>query len=100
LLQVNNPERRRQLRDRVVREGLSVRALEQLGRTAAAPAGKRPARKPTTVDPDTQRVLDQLRQRFQTSVKIQGDGRRGRIEIDYFGAEDLGRITGILLGDG
>jgi ParB family chromosome partitioning protein len=98
LLQVSNPERRRELRDRVVREGLSVRALEQLGRAVARPSGKRTARGPTVVDPDTQRVIDQLRQRFQTSVKIQGDARRGRIEIDYFGVEDLDRITGILLG--
>jgi ParB family chromosome partitioning protein len=100
LLQVGNPERRRQLRDRALREGLSVRALERLGRAAAGPAAGRSARKPTVVDPDTQRLIDQLRQRFQTSVKLHGDARRGRIEIDYFGSEDLHRITGMLLGDG
>jgi ParB family chromosome partitioning protein len=99
LLQVGNPERRRLLRDRIVRDGLSVRAVEQLGRAIAGPV---PARKPkvaTKVDPDMQRVIDQLRQRFQTRVRIHSDDRRGRIEIDYFGAEDLERITGMLLGD-
>ena len=50
-------------------------------------------------DPDLQRVIDALRQRLQTRVKIQGDGKRGRIEIEYFGDEDLTRLTGILLGD-
>jgi ParB family chromosome partitioning protein len=99
LLQVSNPERRRLLRDRVVREGLSVRAVEQLGRAIAGPVAKRKPRPANAVDPDLQRVIDQLRQRFQTRVRIQADDRRGRIEIEYFGAEDLERITGMLLGD-
>lgn len=100
LLQVSNPERRRHLRDRVVREGLSVRALEQLGRsTVGGSTTKRGANRPVTVDPDIQRLTDQLRQRFQTSVKISSDARRGRIEIEYFGAEDLQRVSALLLGD-
>jgi hypothetical protein len=44
-------------------------------------------------------VLDSLRQRLQTRVRIQGDASRGRVEIEYFGGEDLQRIAGILLGD-
>jgi len=100
LLQVANPERRRHLRDRVIRDGLSVRALEQLGREASGSPRKRSDRKPVTVDPDIQRLTDQLRQRYQTSVKIHGDGRRGRVEIDFFGSEDLHRVTALLLGDG
>jgi ParB family chromosome partitioning protein len=99
LLQVSSPERRRLLRDRILREGLSVRAVEQLGRAIAGPVAQRKPRPATAVDPDLQRVIDQLRQRFQTRVRIHSDDRRGRIEIDYFGAEDLERITGMLLGD-
>jgi len=99
LLQVANPERRRHLRDRVLRDGLSVRAVEQLGRAIAGPAAKRAPRQQVAVDPDLQRVVDRLCQRFQTRVKIHGDARRGRIEIEYFGDEDLQRVTGMLLGD-
>jgi ParB family chromosome partitioning protein len=99
LLQVANPEQRRHLRDRVLREGLSVRAVEQLGRAIAGPAAKRAPRQQAPADPDLQRVLDRLCQRFQTRVKIHGDARRGRIEIEYFGDEDLQRVTGMLLGD-
>jgi hypothetical protein len=36
---------------------------------------------------------------LQTRVRIQGDASRGRVEIEYFGGEDLQRIAGILLGD-
>jgi ParB family chromosome partitioning protein len=99
LLQVANPERRRHLRNRVLREGLPVRAVEQLGRAIAGPSANRPRRSREPVDPNLQRVIDGLRERFQTRVKIQGDARRGRIEIEYFGDEDLRRITGMLLGD-
>jgi len=99
LLQVANPERLRLLRDRVIRDGLSVRAVEQLARAIAGPPVKQTRRPQAAVDPDLQRVIDRLRQRFQTQVKIHSDPRRGRIEIEYFGDEDLQRITGLLLGD-
>jgi ParB family chromosome partitioning protein len=99
LLQIANPERRRHLRDRVLRESLSVRAVEQLGRAIAGPAPKRRPRAPTAGDPNLQHILDRLRQRFQARVKLHGDAQRGRIEIEYFGDDDLQRITGILLGD-
>jgi ParB family chromosome partitioning protein len=100
LLQAPNPERRRHLRDRIVRDGLSVRATEDLARPAgkAARTGKQ-RRGPRAADPNLQRVVDLLRQRFQTRIRIQGDAKRGRVEIEYFGDEDLRRITGILLGD-
>ena len=98
LLQASNPERRRRLRDRIVNEGLTVRAAEELARPASGkPAAARRAR--PAVDPNLQRVVDMLRQRLQTRIRIQGDARRGRVEIEYFGDEDLRRITGILLGD-
>jgi len=98
LLSVGNPERRRQLRDRIVRDGLSVRATEGLARDVSKP--KRP-REPqrAAADPNRQMLVDNLRRRLQTSVRINGDDARGRIEIEYFGVEDLGRIAGLLLGD-
>jgi ParB family chromosome partitioning protein len=98
LLQVANPERRRHLRDKIVREQLSVRAAEALARPAG---GRAPARSAAHAsrDPNLQRVIDALRQRLQTRVRIHGDASRGRVEIEYFGGEDLQRIAGILLGD-
>jgi len=99
LLQVANPERRRHLRDRIVREQLSVRAAEAIARPAASRAPSRTGGTRASLDPNLQRVIDALRQRLQTRVRIQGDASRGRVEIEYFGGEDLQRIAGILLGD-
>jgi len=102
LLQVSNPERRRHLRDRMVRDGLSVREAERLARKPgedrrARSAGRSPGAR---LDPDLQRVVDLLRDRLKTRVRLQGDARRGRIEIEFFGPEDLQRIAGLLLDAG
>lgn len=99
LLAVTNPERRRHLRDRIVKEGLSVRASEDLARPSGAPAPRRNRSARASADPNLARVIDSLRQRLQTRVKIQGDASRGRIEIEYFGSEDLDRLASLLLGD-
>jgi ParB family chromosome partitioning protein len=99
LLQVSNPERRRQLRDRILNDGLSVRAAEEIARPA--PREDTPRRKSRAApDPHLQRLGDALRQRLQTRVRINGSAERGRIEIEYFGTEDLDRLSEVLLGDG
>jgi ParB family chromosome partitioning protein len=98
LLQVTSPERRRLLRERILAEGLSVRAAEVL----AAPAERSgtATRKPrVALAPELQQLADNMRRRFQTRVRIAGDAERGRVEIEYFGADDLGRISALLLGD-
>ena len=78
----------------------SVRALEQLARATSEPRPRRAPRARTPTDPNIQRVVDSLRQRLQTRVRITGQPSRGRIEVEYFGADDLARIAGLLLGDG
>ena len=99
LLGISNPERRRQLRDRIVREELSVRASEVLAREISGPRPGKTSKPRAPHDPDLQRVADNLRQRLQTRVRLSGSPSRGRIEIEYFSDEDLRRIAGILLGD-
>jgi len=98
LLQVSSAERRRALRDRIVEQALSVRAAEELARGRPAQARRRRAQTPR--DPNLERVADRLRERLQTRVRISGDGERGRIELQYFGSDDLERLCAMLLGDG
>ena len=88
---------------RVVAEGLSVRATEELVRSlsgseaqpaggaerSAPPSGQRPRRPMFHVE---RRLGDAL----ATRVEVSGDERRGRIVIDYSGREDLERLLGIL----
>lgn len=95
LLQAPNPERRRSLRDRILEDGLSVRAAEEIAR--GKPKQARPRKPVISRDPNLDRICDGLRERLQTRVRITGDGTRGRIEVEYFGEEDLTRLTGLLL---
>ena len=107
LLQSKSPERVRHLRDRVVREGLSVRATEQLVRElVGAPTGSKSKRRSTgggedaaaAVTPaELQPLAEALRQHLQTQSHIRGSAARGRIEIEYFSAEDLERICNTIL---
>jgi ParB family chromosome partitioning protein len=98
LLQVASPERRRHLRDRIVAEGLSVRAAEELGRALAGPApARRRSPRSASLGPDLEQLLARLRDRLQTKVRLQGDGRRGKLEIDYYGAEELQRLARVIL---
>ena len=99
LLQVANPERRRHVRDRILADGLSVRAAEELAQASGAPRRRKGGGPRPATDPNLQRLIDALRQRLQTRVRIQGQASRGRIEIEYFGSDDLERIAGLLLGD-
>jgi len=110
LLQVHNPERRRYLRDKIVSQQLSVRAAEEAARVLTDGAGRtrpRPAAPAggtgggaAARDPNLERLVDALRQRLKTRVRITGSAAQGRIEIDYFGPEELGRLVSEILGDG
>jgi ParB family chromosome partitioning protein len=101
LLSVASPERRRALRDRIVGEGLSVRRAEEEARTLGAAV--RPPRKARNdvrvLDPDSARIVDALRGRLQTQVRLRGSAARGRLEIEYFGPEELHRLVELILGD-
>lgn len=99
LLQVTDLAERRRLRDRILGQGLSVRATEQAARggSTTARSSSRTA-EAKSVDPDLQRLMDSLQRRFQSRVRLKGDGQKGQIEIDYFDADDLERIIDLLLG--
>ena len=98
LLQVPSPERRRQLRDRIAEEGLSVRAAEELARELAGPGtARRRSPRRDVPDPDLDHLLGQLRDALQTRVRISGNARRGKLEVEYYSPEELHRISRTIL---
>jgi ParB family chromosome partitioning protein len=104
LLQLQNPERRRHLRDRIVAAALSVRAAEALARSLATVASERTPRSPKSAptspaqpDPDLRHLIGQLEAHLMTRVRIEGGSAGGRIAIDYYGPEDLDRLSRTIL---
>jgi len=93
------PERSGQVTvvEAVISGGLSVRQTEELVRRLKdlQPAAARPERSP---DPDLERLEADLRGALGTKVTVTSTRRGGRITIEYYGAEDLERLTGRLTG--
>ena len=83
----------------VLSEGLSVRQTEELVRRLREP---RPApaavATPARLDPDLERVEEELRQRLGTKVTLSRSRKGGRIVIEYYSDEELGRLYERLIG--
>lgn len=78
-------------------KGLSVRDTERYVRQHKT-GPKAGARKSSTLDPDTQRVQDDLSNRLGMKVTIQKRGKGGRLLISYGSLEQLDRLCSLLLG--
>lgn len=100
LLAVEDGPAQERLAQRVVAEGLSVRALEELvtlGEYGEGDVASRP-RGPKEQPQRALDVADDLSERFETRVKVAMGKRGGRISIQFASEEDLERILG-LMGD-
>jgi len=82
------------LASRIVTEGLSVRATEEII-SSGAPKGQA-AKKPKqtkSASPELQEIAERIGDALDTRVSIQGSAKKGTIVIEFAGAEDLKRIT-------
>ncbi|MDO5495414.1 MAG: ParB/RepB/Spo0J family partition protein [bacterium] len=86
------------LAQRIVAEGLSVRATEEivaLGEAPTAPELRR-RKRVNSSQGDLDELATRLADRFDTRVKVTMGARRGRITVDFASLEDLERILGTL----
>jgi len=103
LLGVEIPAERALLARRIVKEELSVRALERLVEQA-----RRISKKPRAFKEDLPRdyvedLVNRLNHRFGTQVRLtptrtlaNGKKMRGAIEVEYYNNEDLHRLIGLM----
>ncbi|ARQ69762.1 ParB/RepB/Spo0J family partition protein [Streptomyces marincola] len=101
LLSVDDAEEQNRLAQRIVAEGLSVRAVEEIvtlqesgptkpeGRSRGPRAGKR-------VSPALDHLAGRLSDRFETRVKVDLGQKKGKIVVEFASMEDLERILGQL----
>lgn len=82
------------LAEQCAREGWSVREAE---RQAAAAGKKRSVRHKVHI-PEFERIEEKMRLHMGTKVTINGNDKKGKIEIEYFDREDLERIISLLSG--
>lgn len=98
LVSVANPEIQDRLASRVVAEGLSVRALEEI--VAVGPGDDGPRRTtrrgPTMSAPRLAEIADRLSDRYDTRVKIDLGRTKGKVVIEFATIEDLERIVTLM----
>lgn len=100
LLSVEDSEEQDRLAHRIVAEGLSVRAVEEIvtlmgSRPQSAPRSKGP-RAGTRVSPALSELATRLSDRFETRVKVDLGQKKGKITVEFASMEDLERILGSL----
>ncbi len=82
-----------QLARLIAKQGLSVRQAENLVTLRGSkPAKKHDASGAPKLDANLRAAVLEMERTLGTRVKVQGDEKRGKIEISYFSAEDLNRI--------
>ncbi|PYC68890.1 chromosome partitioning protein ParB [Micromonospora arborensis] len=99
LLSLDETEAQEQLALRIVAEGLSVRATEEIVFLALneAPAkGQAAKRRPKAHAPALTDLADRLSDRFDTRVKVDIGRSKGKITIEFATVDDLERIVGII----
>jgi ParB family chromosome partitioning protein len=97
LVSVTSSEIQDRLAQRVVAEGLSVRALEEIV-TASPEAKSRTARRPggKLHSPKLADLAGRLSDRFDTRVRVDLGRTKGKITIEFATVEDLERIVGLI----
>lgn len=84
--------------DTVIGKGLTVRATEKLVDQILNPP--QPKAEPSNADEQLKIALKAVEQRmtrhFSTSVTVHNGEKKGRLEIDYYGVDDLNRLLGMM----
>ena len=80
-----------------MKKSLTVRAAEKLVKELANPKKTSPKQSTTReADAVIKQIQNSLRERFATDVKISHSSKKGKIELIYYGNEDLQRVLDLL----
>jgi len=87
--------------DQIIRRQLTVRAAEKLsqsianGSNGSGADGSKPAVS-RGVDVHVRAIVNRLREHLATHVSIQHSAKKGKIEIEYYGNDDLARLLELM----
>lgn len=97
LLAVDNPATQLYIHQQIIKQGLSVRRVEEMVREIARAPEKREGKQPELLTFQLQKVQDDLASKFSTKVKLKVNAQgNGSIEIPFLSEDDLGRILEML----
>ncbi|KWW98389.1 ParB-like partition protein [Carbonactinospora thermoautotrophica] len=96
LLALESPEEQEWLAQRIVAEGLSVRAVEEIIALREKPKAPRKPRAGKRVTPALSDLAARLSDRFETRVKVDLGQKKGKIVVEFASIEDLERILRVM----
>ncbi|WP_104105099.1 ParB/RepB/Spo0J family partition protein [Nocardioides sp. 616] len=96
LLGVHDGEQQDRLAQRVVAEGISVRALEEIVSLGDPTRPERAPRRNRPVAPGLTELASRLGDRFETRVKVDLGKSKGKITVEFASMEDLRRIVDVM----
>lgn len=91
---IEDDDAKEKLCAKILQEGLSVRETEQLAGSLTKLQKKKAVKK--MKNPNEARVEEELKEILGTRVHIQQNGKKGKIEIEFFGKEELERLIELL----
>jgi len=100
LLSLDDPIRMAELGRKAVREGWSVRAMEQAVSTDSGPSGRRRKKRPeASRDPLVEALERRLQEQLATRARIRGAKKgKGFIEVPFHNMEDFERLFALIAG--
>ena len=96
LLGLNSADEMERLANKIVSEGLSVRAIEELIALSNPDQKKSKKIKTKTNDGKYAELVERLEDALDTRVTIAGSNTGGKIVIEYADGQDLQRIVGVI----
>jgi ParB family chromosome partitioning protein len=99
LLSLPNADLQREVSERAIANGWSVRQVEQT--CAKLTAGKTPKKvDEVKIDPNVKAAIQEMERKLGTRIHVkEGAKGRGKIEIEFYSAEDLNRIYDSIMGE-
>ncbi len=96
VLSVEGNEMRSALAKKIIEGGLNVRQAESLAKELMKKKGAPKKKEKTAAEIEAEKIAEKLSSAIGTKVNISHGAKKGKIEIEYYGADDLDRILGIL----
>jgi ParB family chromosome partitioning protein len=93
LLSLTDEKEIENLANRIVAEGLTVRAVEEIVATGGAKVKAGPIRSGKIIAPKLKQISDQLSDHLDTRVSVELGKQKGKIVIEFATIEDLERIN-------
>lgn len=95
-LSLDGFELRNFLVSQIIENGLNVRQTEVLAKQLQKGTKEKKKREPDVYDIELERIQNKLSSNLGTKVTISHGQKKGKIEIEYYGNEDLDRILNLI----